>query len=157
MEDAEAIRGFCAEDEQDRNMREQELGEAFHAVMADIGVGAELNSYEGAPTQIFEIRGLVLHFCGDPEVLALVDKWVSEVASLTRHMHRHWTTPEKASLVALLDRFKAVLHHLLDGLIGDSVYAPALRQLTTAQCAQAKKLFVGVSPSLLLCRHCSLS
>lgn len=144
VEDAEAIRDFCAEDEQDRNMREQELEQAFQAVRRNV-LHVTGNLHVGAHTQISEIHGLALYFWEYPELLESANKWFVEVATLNRHMHRHWTVPEKASLVALLDRFKAVLNYLLAELIGDSVYAPVLRRPTIAQRAQVKKLFVGVS------------
>ncbi|KAG0662773.1 hypothetical protein C6P46_003086 [Rhodotorula mucilaginosa] len=90
--------------------------------MAGIDAAAALVSPVGAHTHIAEIYGLALHGHGDPEMLGIVNQWVAEMDALNRRMHRHWTVPEKASLVALLDRFKAVLHHL-HGVIVHSVFS----------------------------------
>jgi hypothetical protein len=143
-DDAERINKIYAEDDEDRNKREQKLRQAFHTAMAGIDAAAALVSPVGAHTHIAEIYGLALHGHGDPEMLGIVNQWVAEMDALNRRMHRHWTVPEKASLVALLDRFKAVLHHL-HGVIVHSVFVPALRQPIAHQRARIKKLFVGDS------------
>lgn len=78
-------------------------------------------------------------------MVTLANRWFAKVKGMHTRLRKHWTLPEKVSLVALLDRFKATLHDLLEGVIGDSPYAPVLRQPTDAQHAQLKKLFVGDS------------
>ena len=134
---------ICDKDTQDLQQRETELEHAFHTAMTD--TDAELDVAVGAQTHISNIHRLALHVHEDPELLRLANKWFVEVAALNRHMHQYWTVPEQASLVALLDRFKAVLHHLLNGVIVHSVFVPALRQPIAHQRARIKKLFVGDS------------
>ncbi|TKA55610.1 hypothetical protein B0A53_02788 [Rhodotorula sp. CCFEE 5036] len=119
--------------------------------MAGIDAAAALVSPVGAHTHIAEIYGLALHGHGDPEMLGIVNQWVAEMDALNRRMHRHWTVPEKASLVALLDRFKAVLHHL-HGVIVHSVFVPALRQPIAHQRARIKKLFSNWNATFICIR-----
>lgn len=106
---------------------------------------SELDVNVGWHTHISEIHGLDFHIDGDPEVLRLANKWFVKVAALNRHMDQHWTVPEKASLVALLQRFKQCLSELLSNVISDSEYEPVHRRLTDHDRNRVIALFVSGS------------
>lgn len=92
--------------------------------------------------------GLIIHICklalhADRETFSHATRWGSEVDRLNRCMQAHWTPVERASLVALLKRFKQVLQHLLGNPAGQSVFTPVSRQMSDANHEQIVALFVS--------------
>lgn len=145
MAAAEEIRN----DDKETLKQRQHLFAQADAACVDSQIGITLHLTDPADVIIADIRKLTpLLRAAQPQDLRPLDQWYQEVARLNNYMRSRWTTPEKASLVALLRHLKEALQSLLSSLASQTAFTPVARHSMETETVLQKVNALLVSPCL---------